>query len=168
LDETRPLEIHEGGGDSRPKDHSEEKVHLQEDEVRCNKSEEDESLTHRDILPARDGRLLIEDARFCSRRKEEIEVFRKALPIYYEEPNIISMVRCHEVMMIHGETGCGKTTQVPQFLFENGFAKSKMIGLTQPRRVSAIAVSKRINEEINESVSGYKIKYEDSTNKTLK
>jgi HrpA-like RNA helicase len=48
-----------------------------------------------------------------------------------------------------GETGSGKTTQIPQFLIEAGYTKHKAIACTQPRRVAAMSVAKRVSEEMD-------------------
>lgn len=93
-------------------------------------------------------------------RREDIEEYRKTLPIYYEKAEVIHAVRTSPIVFICGAAGCGKTTQVPQFLYEGGLAGNGMIGITQPRRISAISICARINEETNESLCGYKIKYE--------
>lgn len=67
---------------------------------------------------------------------------------------------------MQGETGSGKTTQVPLFLLEAGFAGSKNIACTQPRRVAAMSVAKRVSEEMDVelgSIVGYTIRFEDKT-----
>lgn len=53
----------------------------------------------------------------------------------------------NQILVVIGETGSGKTTQMTQYLVESGFAGSKKIGCTQPRRVAAISVAKRVSEE---------------------
>ncbi|CAD25787.1 PRE-mRNA SPLICING FACTOR [Encephalitozoon cuniculi GB-M1] len=93
-------------------------------------------------------------------RRKDIEEYRKTLPIYYEKAEIVYAVRTSAVVFVTGAPGCGKTTQIPQFLYEGGLAAGKMIGVTQPRRISATSISSRINEEMNENLCGYKIKYE--------
>ncbi|ELA42733.1 uncharacterized protein VICG_00048 [Vittaforma corneae ATCC 50505] len=95
-------------------------------------------------------------------RLEKIQNQRKEFDIMYEETEIVSQIKYNLITFVQGETGCGKTTQVSQFLYENGFATDKMIVLTQPRRFSAISISNRINYEANEDISGYKIKYENN------
>lgn len=83
-------------------------------------------------------------------RKEHIEKARLKLPIIGEEQMIMETIKENQIVIITGETGSGKTTQVPQFLFEAGFAKNnKMIGITEPRRVAAISMSERVAEELN-------------------
>ncbi|KHN69653.1 HrpA-like helicase [Ordospora colligata] len=100
------------------------------------------------------------ETRVFAQRKSEIEENRKKLPIYYEKAEIIHAVRSSSIVFVQGVTGCGKTTQIPQFLYEGGFAIHGIIGITQPRRVSATSICSRINEEINEDLCGYKIRYE--------
>merc|ERR1719319_1506049 len=77
-------------------------------------------------------------------RKAEIETDRAKLPIIAEEQNIMETINNHQVTVLAGETGSGKTTQVPQFLYEAGYARNKMIGVTEPRRVAAMAMSTRV------------------------
>ncbi|KAL7346829.1 DEAH-box RNA helicase [Encephalitozoon intestinalis] len=101
-------------------------------------------------------------------RREDIEEYRKTLPIYYEKAEIIFTVRNSSIVFITGATGCGKTTQIPQFLYEGGLGTYGMIGVTQPRRISAVSISGRINEEANEDICGYKIRYESSVTSETK
>lgn len=54
-------------------------------------------------------------------------------------------------MIVHGETGSGKTTQIPQFLYEAGYTSNgHLIGITEPRRVAAISMARRVGEELNQ------------------
>ncbi|PIA61252.1 hypothetical protein AQUCO_00300647v1 [Aquilegia coerulea] len=87
-------------------------------------------------------------------RPAEIEENRKGLPIVMMEQEIMEAINEHSIVIICGETGCGKTTQVPQFLYEAGFGSSKtnhrsgIIGVTQPRRVAVLATAKRVAFEL--------------------
>ncbi|CAH1784821.1 unnamed protein product [Owenia fusiformis] len=100
-------------------------------------------------------------------KKMSIEETRKSLPIYKFKDDIIAAVRDHQVLIIEGETGSGKTTQIPQYLHEAGFTNDKMkIGCTQPRRVAAMSVSARVAEEMGYKLGnevGYSIRFEDCT-----
>lgn len=98
----------------------------------------------------------------CSDRVQSIQEQRMKLEIFYEETEIISTIKYSLITFIQGNTGCGKTTQIPQLLFEHGFSNDGMIGVTQPRRFSAISIASRINQEMNENKCGYKIKYENN------
>ncbi|XP_076236185.1 putative ATP-dependent RNA helicase kurz [Calliopsis andreniformis] len=82
-------------------------------------------------------------------RKPEIQAARLKLPVVAEEQVIVEAINENPVVIITGETGSGKTTQVPQFLYEAGYAQNKLIGITEPRRVAAISMSKRVAEEMN-------------------
>ncbi|OVA02168.1 Single-stranded nucleic acid binding R3H [Macleaya cordata] len=90
---------------------------------------------------------------------------RSKLPIASFKDAITSTLESHQVVLISGETGCGKTTQVPQFLLDHMWGKSEAckIVCTQPRRISAISVAERISYERGENVGdtvGYKIRME--------
>jgi pre-mRNA-splicing factor ATP-dependent RNA helicase DHX38/PRP16 len=78
---------------------------------------------------------------------------------------------CTVVMVVIGETGSGKTTQLAQFLYEDGYCSNGIIGCTQPRRVAAMSVAKRVSEEMEcelGSTVGYAIRFEDCTSKDTK
>ncbi|XP_015512446.2 probable ATP-dependent RNA helicase kurz isoform X1 [Neodiprion lecontei] len=103
-------------------------------------------------------------------RKPEIQTARLKLPILAEEQSIMETINDNPVVIVAGETGSGKTTQVPQFLYEAGYAKEKMIGVTEPRRVAAISMSKRVAEEMNLSSKevSYLIRFEGNTTSDTK
>lgn len=74
---------------------------------------------------------------------------RKKLPVMEYKEQFLKIVAANQIVVLVGETGSGKTTQIPQFLFEGGFArKGKLVGCTQPRRVAAMSVAKRVSEEM--------------------
>ncbi len=78
-----------------------------------------------------------------------MEETRKSLPIYQFRDQIIQAVHDHQVLIIVGETGSGKTTQIPQYLHEAGYTKGGLkIGCTQPRRVAATSVAQRVATEV--------------------
>ncbi|XP_073281505.1 DExH-box ATP-dependent RNA helicase DExH6 [Primulina huaijiensis] len=90
---------------------------------------------------------------------------RSKLPIAPFKDVITQTVESHQVVLICGETGCGKTTQVPQFLLDHAWSKGETckIVCTQPRRISATSVAERIASERGENVGnsvGYKIRLE--------
>ncbi|CAI5443348.1 unnamed protein product [Caenorhabditis angaria] len=100
-------------------------------------------------------------------RKKTIEETRKSLPVYAFRDAFIEAVKEHQVLIIEGETGSGKTTQLPQYLYEAGFCSDgKRIGCTQPRRVAAMSVASRVADEVGcklGSKVGYSIRFEDCT-----
>jgi ATP-dependent helicase HrpA len=88
------------------------------------------------------------------------------LPITAHREQIVSMLREHQVIVVCGETGSGKSTQLPKFCLEAGLAAHGMIGHTQPRRLAARSIAARIAEELEttgDSRVGYKIRFGDQT-----
>ncbi|KAL0698099.1 hypothetical protein Bca4012_054221 [Brassica carinata] len=103
---------------------------------------------------------------FGRRSKLSIQEQRESLPIYKLKKELIQAVHDNQVLVVIGETGSGKTTQVTQYLAEAGYTTKGKIGCTQPRRVAAMSVAKRVAEEfgcrLGEEV-GYAIRFEDCT-----
>lgn len=91
---------------------------------------------------------------------------REFLPAFAVREDLLSVIRDNQVVIVVGETGSGKTTQLTQFLYEDGYGKRGMIACTQPRRVAAMSVAKRVSEEMEcklGSTVGYAIRFEDCT-----
>ncbi|KAL7497263.1 hypothetical protein ACHAWT_005906 [Skeletonema menzelii] len=91
---------------------------------------------------------------------------REGLPIYKLKRELMRAFVENQVLVVIGETGSGKTTQMTQYLHELGITKNGVIGCTQPRRVAAVSVAKRVSEEfgctLGEEV-GYNIRFDDCT-----
>ncbi|CAC5424154.1 DHX16 [Mytilus coruscus] len=100
-------------------------------------------------------------------KKLTIEETQKSLPIYPFKEDLIAAMEEHQVLIIEGETGSGKTTQIPQYLTQAGYTRGeKKIGCTQPRRVAAMSVAARVSEEMGYKLGnevGYSIRFEDCT-----
>ena len=98
------------------------------------------------------------------KRKPEINEQREKLPILSQEHDIMYAINNSLVTIICGETGSGKSTQIPQFLYERGYTKEiGKIAITQPRRVAARSLSMRLCEEMDMKLGeevGYQIRYE--------
>lgn len=97
---------------------------------------------------------------------ESIQEQRKTLPAYQVKDQVLQVIRDNQVVIIIGETGSGKTTQLTQFLNEDGYSNLGLIGCTQPRRVAAMSVAKRVSEEMDVKLGqevGYAIRFEDMT-----
>ncbi|KAB5574991.1 hypothetical protein PHYPO_G00215530 [Pangasianodon hypophthalmus] len=95
---------------------------------------------------------------FCKLLKLQRE--QKSLPIYHYRDRIVELVQTHPVVVVAGDTGCGKSTQVPQYLLASGF---NHIACTQPRRIACISLAKRVSvESLNQygSKVGYQIRFE--------
>ncbi len=91
------------------------------------------------------------------------------LPILERRAEIVAAIRKHQVLVITGETGSGKSTQIPKFCMEAGQGTSGMIGCTQPRRIAAITLAARVCEEFGPrgpALVGYKIRFADHTART--
>ncbi|CCH43752.1 Pre-mRNA-splicing factor [Wickerhamomyces ciferrii] len=112
-----------------------------------------------------------DDADSKDEPKLSIQEQRKTLPAYSAREDVLKMIRDNQVVVIIGETGSGKTTQLTQFLNEDGYGRLGMIACTQPRRVAAVSVAQRVAEEMGVKVGdevGYSIRFEDvTTDKTI-
>jgi pre-mRNA-splicing factor ATP-dependent RNA helicase DHX15/PRP43 len=94
---------------------------------------------------------------------------RKTLPVYAQRDEFIQKMRESQVMILVGETGSGKTTQIPQLCLPDGVARGLMVGCTQPRRVAAMSVAKRVSDEMDVVLGeqvGYSVRFEDVTSKS--
>ncbi len=101
------------------------------------------------------------------KKKLSLKETKESLPVFPFRQALLDAVEEHQVLIIEGETGSGKTTQIPQYLYEAGYTKdSKKIGCTQPRRVAAMSVSARVAQEMDVKLGnevGYSIRFEDCT-----
>ncbi|KAL3314073.1 ATP-dependent RNA helicase dhx8, partial [Cichlidogyrus casuarinus] len=91
---------------------------------------------------------------------------RQSLPIFKLRDDLLQAVNDNKVLVVIGETGSGKTTQITQYLAEAGYTNTGRVGCTQPRRVAAMSVAKRVSEEFGCRLGqevGYTIRFEDCT-----
>ncbi|PLW30386.1 hypothetical protein PCASD_21279 [Puccinia coronata f. sp. avenae] len=99
-------------------------------------------------------------------KSKSLKQQRQYLPAFACRERLLKQIRENQVTIVIGETGSGKTTQLGQFLHEEGYTNYGIIGCTQPRRVAAMSVAKRVSEEmecvLGEEV-GYAIRFEDCT-----
>lgn len=98
---------------------------------------------------------------------KRMSTVRKKLPAFDKQQEILQLLEENQVLVISGETGCGKTTQVAQFILDDFIKKGKgsvcRIVCTQPRRISAVSVASRVAEERTEPLGisvGYQIRLE--------
>lgn len=127
-----------------------------------------------DSTMAGEGKQLTKEQQFldaqidaAEKKALSIQETRKSLPIAAYRDEFIAAINEYQILVIVGETGSGKTTQLPQYLHEAGFTKDgKKVGCTQPRRVAAMSVAARVAEEMGSKVGnevGYSIRFEDNT-----
>lgn len=115
--------------------------------------------------------LKVQAERSAALRKDREEnplhlTYPEALPITARKDEIVRAIREHPVVIVAGETGSGKTTQLPKMCLEAGRGVAAKIACTQPRRVAALSVSRRIAEELNVAWGaevGCKIRFKDET-----
>src|SRR5699024_9970596 len=90
------------------------------------------------------------------------------LPVAARREDIAAAIRDHQVVIVAGETGSGKTTQLPKICLELGRGRDALIGHTQPRRIAARSVAERIAEELGTElgdVVGYQVRFTDKTSR---
>ncbi len=109
-------------------------------------------------------------ARKSQARKQRLPepVYASALPIVERRDDIIAAIRKYQVLIISGETGCGKTTQIPKMCMQAGRGVRGLIGCTQPRRIAAQAMADRVAEELNTPLGdlvGYQVRFREKLNK---
>jgi HrpA-like RNA helicase len=116
------------------------------------------------------------------RRPRQHQECRRELPVFKQRDAIIAAVKAHQTVVLVGETGSGKSTQIPQYLYDAGFTQPQRtvgkqqrghsssapmtICCTQPRRVAAITVAKRVAEEMGTDLGhtcGYSVRFDDRT-----
>ncbi len=102
-----------------------------------------------------------------SRRYHDILRGRKELPVYGFLERLLDAVKNNQTVVVEGETGSGKTTQIPQFLVKDYARRgSKCVACTQPRRVAAMSIAQRVADEMDVQLGeevGYSIRFEDTT-----
>uniref|UniRef100_A0A8C7Y6L7 RNA helicase n=1 Tax=Oryzias sinensis TaxID=183150 RepID=A0A8C7Y6L7_9TELE len=102
-------------------------------------------------------------------KKKSLLEQRQYLPIFAVRQQLLNIIRDNSIVIVVGETGSGKTTQLTQYLHEDGYTRYGMVGCTQPRRVAAMSVAKRVSEEIGSNLGeevGYAIRFEDCTSES--
>ncbi|CAR28156.1 hypothetical protein ZYGR_0N06470 [Zygosaccharomyces rouxii] len=123
------------------------------------------------VLTAWERSRMKEDLTFGKQNTLPLSDQRKSLPVYGMREELIQAVEDNQFLVIVGETGSGKTTQITQFLNEVGFGEHGIIGCTQPRRVAAVSVAQRVAEEVGCRVGnevGYTIRFEDRTSENTR
>ncbi|KAF0989303.1 hypothetical protein HZS_1471 [Henneguya salminicola] len=149
----------------------------------------DISKAWKDPLSASDQRIFAQDLKSNNLREDEVPEWRRTtlttrkqgygrkttksleeqrftLPIFHLKEQLLKAINENSILIVIGETGSGKTTQITQYLTEGGYCASRKIGCTQPRRVAAMSVAKRVSEEFGCTLGhevGYTIRFEDCT-----
>uniref|UniRef100_A0A9L0RWJ6 RNA helicase n=1 Tax=Equus caballus TaxID=9796 RepID=A0A9L0RWJ6_HORSE len=97
---------------------------------------------------------------------EAVELQRRSLPIFQARGQLLAQLRNLDSAVLIGETGSGKTTQIPQYLYEAGISRQGVIAVTQPRRVAAISLATRVSDEKRTELGklvGYTVRFDDVT-----
>ncbi|XP_044752739.1 ATP-dependent RNA helicase DHX33-like [Coccinella septempunctata] len=107
--------------------------------------------------------------------KPKINLFeqRRKLPIFANRNRLLGLIKSNDTLVIVAETGCGKTTQIPQYIHSARLEENGCIAVTQPRRVAAISLAKRVAQENCQSMEvgetvGYTVRFEDKTSARTK
>jgi len=101
-----------------------------------------------------------------SARYHQILAKRRDLPVHGFLDRLLDAVKGHQTVVVEGETGSGKTTQIPQYLVADYAKQGKCVACTQPRRVAAMSIAQRVADEMDVDLGGavgYSIRFEDNT-----
>ncbi|KAI8977852.1 pre-mRNA-splicing factor ATP-dependent RNA helicase PRP43 [Trametes punicea] len=125
-------------------------------------------VTAEQVLKAMEGDVNPFTKKPHSAQYKKILDMRKKLPVFGQMDEFLKMFSSHQIIVMVGETGSGKTTQIPQFVCYSDLphTKGKMVACTQPRRVAAMSVAKRVADEMDVPLGkqvGYSIRFEDMT-----
>ncbi|XP_075992156.1 ATP-dependent RNA helicase DHX33-like [Anticarsia gemmatalis] len=113
----------------------------------------------------------VKDNKIVKETAQDLLEARRQLPVYMVRNRLLEEIRKNETMILIGETGSGKTTQIPQLIHEQRIEGSGAIAVTQPRRVAAITIALRVAAEMNTeigSIVGYSVRFEDVTSPRTK
>lgn len=141
-----------------------------EDENKANKNKKSKDSNKKEIKVEKKPLLEHPTVHVEVKRDPKIQVARLKLPILGEEQRIMELINENEFLIVAGETGSGKTTQIPQFLYEAGYAEHKMIAVTEPRRVATVAMAARVGYELGLSSKevSYLMRFEGNVTKDTK
>lgn len=125
-----------------------------------------------DALPDRDKQALEAQLEAAEKKAHTIEEQKKSLPVYKYRQEFLDAVDGHQAMIVISETGSGKTTQLCQYIHETGtYTKNGAIAITQPRRVAAMSVARRVSEEMGVKLGrevGYSVRFDDKSDDDTK
>lgn len=85
--------------------------------------------------------------------KPSIQEQKRKLPVYEQRNKLLQLIRRYSTLIIIGDTGCGKSTQIPQYILSARLQENGRIAITQPRRVAAISIALRVAQELGNGVS---------------
>lgn len=143
--------------------------HKSKRQTNNNNISDDPLLNHRKIEEvdlSKSGEKQFKHVSYGKRTNLSMKEQRESLPVFKMRDHLIQQVRENQFVVIVGETGSGKTTQLTQYLNEAGFSEDGIIGCTQPRRVAATSVAKRVAEEMDVRLGqevGYTVRFDEKT-----
>ncbi|XP_022820538.1 putative ATP-dependent RNA helicase DHX33 [Spodoptera litura] len=113
----------------------------------------------------------VHENKIVNEKPQDLQEARRQLPVYMVRNRLLEEIKKHDTMILIGETGSGKTTQIPQLIHEQRLEGAGAIAVTQPRRVAAITIALRVAAEMNTeigSIVGYSVRFEDVTSPRTK
>ncbi|XP_047041649.1 ATP-dependent RNA helicase DHX33 [Helicoverpa zea] len=127
--------------------------------------------TTNNIKVETNGRNNVREDKVVNEPAQDLQEARRQLPVYMVRNRLLEEIKKNDTMILIGETGSGKTTQIPQLIHEQRLEGHGAIAVTQPRRVAAITIALRVAAEMNTeigSIVGYSVRFEDVTSPRTK